>query len=65
MMMGIIIKDLSNKLKKHIDEKGGVIFIDSQWVNDWLEKNDASFTTTIVDESGNKIPGAKVSITKK
>jgi hypothetical protein len=65
MMMGIIIKDLSNKLGKHIDEKNGEIFVDAKWVNDWLEKNGASFIAKIVDENGKEISGSKVSITKK
>jgi hypothetical protein len=65
MMMGIIIKDLSNKLSKHIEEKGGQVLIDSNWVNDWLNKNNAEFVTCIVDENGNEIKKASVSIKKK
>ena len=65
MMMGIIIKDLSNKLSKHIEEKGGQVLIDSSWVNDWLNKNNAEFVTCIVDENGNEIKKASVSIKKK
>lgn len=64
-MMGIIIKDLSNKLSKHIEEKGGQVLIDSSWVNDWLNKNNAEFVTCIVDENGNEIKKASVSIKKK
>ncbi len=64
-MMGIIIKDLSNKLSKHIEEKGGQVLIDSNWVNDWLNKNNAEFVTCIVDENGNEIKKASVSIKKK
>ena len=64
-MMGIIIKDLSNKLGKHIDEKGGEIFVDAKWVNDWLDKNDASFKVKIIDENGKEISDGKVSITRK
>lgn len=65
MMMGIIIKDLSNKLSKHIEEKGGQVLIDSNWVNDWLNKNNAEFVTCIVDENGDEIKKASVSIKKK
>lgn len=65
MMMGIIIKDLTNKLLSHVEEKGGNIFIDAKWVNDWLSKHDAPFTTVIVDENGKEIINSKVLIKKK
>lgn len=65
MLMGIIIKDLSNKLKTHIEEKGGVIHVDAAWTNKWLEENGGSFTVEIVDANGNNIGDAKVAIKKK
>ncbi len=64
-MMGIIVKDLSNKLGNHIDEKGGEIFVDAKWVNDWLEKHNAPFTAIIVDEKNKEVPGSKVLIKRK
>ena len=65
MMMAIIIKDLSNKLSKYIDEKNGKVFIDAKWTNDWLEKNSAPFNVQIVDTDGKEIKNAKVLIQKK
>jgi hypothetical protein len=62
MMMGIIIKDLSNKLEKHLAEKNGKIFIGADWVNDWLSKNNAPFKVTITDASGNELENAQLSI---
>jgi hypothetical protein len=65
MMMGLIIKDLSNKLNKKIEEGGGVINIDAEWVNDWLSKNSSDIKVSIVDKDGKNINDAKVAITKK
>ena len=63
--MGLIIKDLSNKLNKKIDESNGVIHVDATWTNDWLEKNSADVRVLIVDKDGKEIPDAKVAIKKK
>ncbi len=63
--MGLIIKDLSNKLNKKIEESNGVINIDAAWVNDWLEKNSSDIRVSIVDKDGKNINDAKVAITKK
>lgn len=65
MMMGIIIKDLTNKLNKFIDEKNGLVTVDANWTNNWLKENSAPFEVKIVGENGNEIKGAKVAITKK
>jgi len=65
MMMGIIIKDLSSKLSKHIDEKHGEVFVSAEWVNLWLEKNSAPFCVEIVDEKGQKSDTSRVLIKKK
>lgn len=65
MMMGLIIKDLSNKLNKKIDESNGVIHVDADWTNDWLSKNSAEVRVSIVDKDGKEIPDAKVAIKKK
>jgi hypothetical protein len=65
MMIGLIIKDLSTKLSKHIDEKGGEVQVTSEWVNDWLGAKGAPFIATIVDENGTEIKNAKVSIKKR
>jgi hypothetical protein len=65
MMMGIIIKDLSNKLNSFIDEKGGVVLIDASWTNTWLEEKTAPFIVSIVDKNGDEIKDAKVAIKKK
>ena len=65
MMMGIIIKDLSNKLGTHIDDNGGNVFVDAKWVNDWLDKHNAPFTVSVVDENNNEISGTKVLIKRK
>lgn len=61
-MMNFIIKDLSKKLKCYIEEKGGSINVDSNWVNDWLKKHDAEFVAIIVDKDGNEIKGGSVLI---
>lgn len=65
MMMGIIIKDLSNKLNNFIDEKGGLVTVDTTWTNNWLEEKTAPFIVSIVDKDGNEIKDAKVAIKKK
>jgi len=65
MMMGLIIKDLSNKLNKKIDESNGVIHVDAEWANDWLGRNSADVKVSIVDKDGNELKEAKVAITKK
>jgi hypothetical protein len=65
MMMGIIIKDLSNKLGKYIDEENGNVFIDAEWTNNWLDKNSAPFKVEIVDEDGTELKSAKVLIKRK
>ncbi len=65
MMMGLIIKDLTSKLGKFIDEQKGVAKVSPTWVNEWLAKNSAPFVTTIVDANGKEIIGAQVSIKKK
>jgi hypothetical protein len=65
MMMGIIIKDLSNKLSKLIDEKNGKVTVDAKWTNGWLSDNGAVFQVRIEDSNGNEIKDAKVAITKK
>jgi len=65
MMFAMIMKDLTTKLAKYIDEQGGVAKVTPSWVNDWLSKNSAPFTATIIDEAGNEIKGARVAIKKK
>jgi hypothetical protein len=65
MMMGIIIKDLSNKLNKKIEENKGVINVDAEWVNNWLTENSTDIKVSIVDKDGQNINDAKVAITKK
>lgn len=65
MMMGIIIKDLSNKLGKHIDENNGEVFVEQEWTNDWLEKNSAPFIVKIVDRNGIEAEDFKLSIKRK
>lgn len=65
MMMGIIIKDLSYKLSKYIDDENGKVFVDANWVNDWLSEKGAPFLVSIVDENNNEIKTGKVLIQKK
>lgn len=65
MMLKLIIKDLSNKLENHIQEKGGFIHVDSKWTNNWLNDHSAEFKVSIVDKDNNEIKDAKLLITKK
>jgi|LakMenE18May11ns_1017448.scaffolds.fasta_scaffold7928479_2 hypothetical protein len=65
MMMGIIIKDLSNKLGKYIDENNGEVFVNENWTNEWLEKNSAPFVVNIVDQDGKEVKDFKLSIKRK
>jgi hypothetical protein len=65
MMMKLIIKDLSNKLQKHIEEKGGHISIDAKWANKWIEEQDGEFVVFIADQDGKEIKDAKVIIKSK
>ena len=65
MMMKLIITDLTNKLNKFIDEKNGIVTVDTTWTNNWLSDNSAPFEVKIIGENGNEIKGAKVAITKK
>jgi hypothetical protein len=65
MMMGLIIKDLSNKLSSHIDEKGGFVTVDAKWVNNWLSEKSADFAVSIIDKEGKEIKDATVLIKKK
>lgn len=64
-MIKLIIKDLSKKLSKYIDEKNGSILITSDWVNNWLNENDGAFTVEIIDAHGVVKNDCKVRISNK
>jgi hypothetical protein len=65
MMMGIIVKQLSDKLISFLKDNNGSYPVTSQWVNEWLNENNSGIVASIVDEDGNEIPNAKVLIKQK
>jgi hypothetical protein len=65
MMMGIIVKQLSDKLLAFLNSNNGQYNVTSEWVNDWLSENKAEIEAIIVDSNGNEISGATVLIKQK
>lgn len=63
--MQIIVKQLSVKLSSFLSENDNKYNVTSEWVNNWLSKNGASFEAKIVGKDGKEINGATVLITKK
>ena len=65
MMMGIIVKQLSDKLVSFLNSHDGQYNVSSEWVNKWLSENKADIEASIVDSDGNEISGATVLIKQK
>lgn len=65
MMIGIIVKQISDKLEKFLDENNSKYNVTSDWVNNWLDDNKAPFRARIVGQDGKEIHGATVLIEKK
>jgi|688.fasta_scaffold2625267_2 hypothetical protein len=64
MMVGIIARQLAEKLYKLLDDNNGEYHVTTDWVNDWLNDNKALIETKIVGSDGQEIHGARVLIKK-
>jgi len=65
MMIGIIVKQMATKLHDFLAKNNGKFNVTPEWVNNWLNENNADLAVKIVGRDGQEIIGATVLIAKK